>query len=70
MNMRQRIIDLAAKLRKQFPEQGGVFAVTVNAPMHTSLNEGFQGDPNEDTRPDFVLRDEAGWERIKSYNGK
>lgn len=70
MNMRQRILDFAAKLRKQFPEADGRHAVVATHAQHTSLYDGFQGDPTEDTRPDFVKADEAGWQVIGRYNGK
>lgn len=70
MDIRQRIINLASKLRKQFPEENGLFAVVVNNPPSATFDEGFQGNPLADTRPQFVKDDEAGWERINVYKGK
>ncbi len=70
MDMRQWVINLAAKLRKQFPEQGGVFAVTMQPPPQMSLYDGFTGDPTDDDRPDFVKADEVGWTRLNVPKGK
>lgn len=70
MDIRQWIIKQAAKLRKEFPEQGGVFAVVVTQQRHVSMNEGFEGDPTADNRPQFVKDDEVGWQRIEPYKGK
>ena len=70
MNLQQWIIKQAAKLRKEFPEQGGVFAVVVTQQRHTSMNEGFEGDPTADNSPDFIRKDNEGWQVIGRYNGK
>ncbi len=70
MDIRQWIINQAAKLRKQFPDEDGRHAVVVVAPRHTTLDEGFQGDPLADNRPDFVKKDEIGWERLTDTRRK
>ena len=64
MDMRQWIINLAGKLRKQFPEQGGVFAVIVQQPTHMSLYDGFKGDPTDDDRPEWLKQESDGWTRL------
>lgn len=70
MDIRQWVINLASKLRKQFPEGGGIHAVTMNTPQHMRLNEGFDGDPTADNRPDFIKQDEVGWQVIGRSKGK
>ena len=70
MDVRQWIIKQASKLRKQFPQDGGVHAIVRVTPISTTIDEGFQGDPTADTRPDFVLKDEAGWQRLGVYKSK
>ncbi len=70
MDIRQWIIRQAAKLRKDFPEQGGVFAVVRSESPYTSLHEGFDGDPNADNRPQFIKDDEVGWQRIGTFRDK
>jgi hypothetical protein len=39
-------------------------------PQQTTFDEGFQGDPLEDNRPDFVKKDDEGWQRIGIYKGE
>jgi hypothetical protein len=70
MDVRQWIINTASKLRKQFPQDGGVHAIVRVTPQQTTLNEGFEGDPTADTRPDFVKQDEIGWQRLGVYKSK
>jgi hypothetical protein len=70
MDVRQWIINTASKLRKQFPQDGGVHAIVRVTPQQTTLNEGFEGDPTADTRPDFVRQDEIGWQRLGVYKSK
>jgi hypothetical protein len=70
MDVRQWIINQASKLRKQFPQDGGVHAIVRVTPQQTTLNEGFEGDPTADTRPDFVKQDEIGWQRLGAYKSK
>lgn len=70
MDIRQWIINQASKLRKQFPQDGGVHAIVRVTPQQTTLSEGFEGDPTADTRPDFVKQDEIGWQRLGVYKSK
>ncbi len=70
MDMRQWIIKQAAKLRKQFPQEDGKLAIVRVTPLQTTFDEGFEGDPMADTRPDFVKADEVGWQRIGVYKSK
>ena len=64
MDMRQWIIKQASKLRKQFPQEDGKHAIVRVTPHQTTFNEGFEGDPMADTRPQFVRDDEIGWTRV------
>lgn len=66
MNIQQWVINLASKLRKQYPEQDGAFAIVMSTPPSMILDEGFEGDPMADRRPDFVKKDEVGWTKIDS----
>lgn len=70
MDIRQWIINTASKLRKQFPQDGGVHAIVRVSPQQTTIDEGFQGDPTADDRPDFVKADETGWQRLGVYKSK
>jgi hypothetical protein len=70
MDIRQWIINQASKLRKQFPQDGGVHGIVRSTPISTTIDEGFQGDPTADTRPDFVKADEIGWQRLGVYKSK
>lgn len=70
MNLQQWIINLSAKLLRQFPEENGAFSVVINAPSHVSFHEGFEGDPLADDRPQFIKDDEVGWERIGTFRNK
>lgn len=80
MDMRQYITQLATKLRKQFAQVGydekgqvvgvGVHAIVRSEPHSRSLDEGFEGDPMADTRPDFVKQDEIGWTTVGVYKSK
>ena len=70
MDVRQWIINTASKLRKQYPQDGGVHAIVRVTPQQTTLSEGFEGDPTADTRPDFVKQDEIGWQRLGVYKSK
>jgi hypothetical protein len=70
MDIRQRIINFASKLIKEFPEENGGFAVVVITQASATFDEGFEGNPLADTRPQFVKDDEVGWERINVYKGK
>ena len=63
MNLQQWIIKQAEKLRKQYPEQDGAYAIVMTA-QPTPYDEGFEGDVFADKRPEFVKKDEVGWERI------
>lgn len=70
MDVRQWIINTASKLRKQYPQDGGVHAIVRVTPQQMTLSEGFEGDPTADTRPDFILKDEQGWTRLGVYKSK
>lgn len=70
MNIQQWIINLASKLRKQYPEQDGAFAIVMNTPPSMSLDEGFEGDPMADNRPEWLKKDDAGWQRITDSKRK
>jgi hypothetical protein len=70
MDIRQAIIKLAAKLRKEYPQEDGRYAIVRMTPQQTTFDEGFQGDPLEDNRPDFVKKDDEGWQRIGIYKGE
>jgi hypothetical protein len=70
MDIRQAIIKLAAKLRKEYPQEDGRYAIVRMTPQQTAFDEGFQGDPLEDNRPDFVKKDDEGWQRIGIYKGE
>jgi hypothetical protein len=67
VDIRQKIINFASKLRKQFPQEDGRYAIVMQAPSTPSMNEGFEGDPTADTRPEMVRKDEDGWQRIGVY---
>ena len=69
MNLQQWIIRQAEKLRKQYPEENGVFAI-VMTPQPVPYDEGFEGDPLADKRPEFVKKDEVGWERLTDFRAK
>jgi uncharacterized protein (UPF0303 family) len=66
----QAAMKLATKLRRQFPEEDGRHAIVVSVPRQPTFDEGFQGDPTADNRPDFVKQDETGWQRISVSNDK
>jgi hypothetical protein len=61
VTIQQAIMKLAAKLRKQYPQEDGKYAIVRITPLQTTFDEGFTGDPTADTRPDFVKQDEVGW---------
>lgn len=70
MDIRQWVINLTAKLRKQYPEQDGAYAIVFTRTASPGLDEGFQGDPMADNRPDFVKKDEAGWVNLTNFTRK
>lgn len=70
MDIRQAIIKLSARLRKEYPQEDGRYAIVRMTPQQTTFDEGFQGDPLEDNRPSFVVKDDIGWQRIGTYKGE
>lgn len=70
MNLQQWIINLASKLRKQFPQEDGRHAVYRIDPHYEPIDTGYEADPTADNRPEFVKADEVGWQRLGAYNDK
>lgn len=56
---------LTARLLKDFPEQQGAHSVVFGQAPDVDMGSKHYGWPPEDTRPDFVKKDEEGWERLK-----
>jgi hypothetical protein len=61
---KQAVDRFKARLEKDFPQEGGAYAVVRSEPRHSSMHEGFEADPTADNRPQFVRDDEIGWVRV------
>lgn len=55
---------LTARLLKDFPEQQGIYAVVFGHAPDVDMGSKAYSWPPEDTRPDFVRKENEGWEKI------